>query len=139
MLVYALMMSIDVACNITLKGICKTKAVGTNIQCPYECWIGDAIHKTIGCISCFVVPSMFCVNFVPGFQQLIIQVIHFFQHNMPFSPPGLTEGFDLCCADSVVNVLGYVLLLYSTFKELSPLWGVFGKQPNFYHTAEACF
>ena len=55
---------------------------------------------------------------------------------MPFNPPGLSEEFDLCFADSVVNVLGYVLLLYGTSKELSPLWGVFEKQPNFCHTAK---
>ena len=60
----------------------------------------------------------------------------FLPENMPFNPPGLTEEFDLCCADSVVNVLGYVLLLYGTFKELSPLWGVFEKQSNFCHTAK---
>ena len=38
---------------------------------------------------------------------------------MPFNSPGLTEEFGLCCADSFVNVLGYVLLLYGTFKELN--------------------
>ena len=84
---------------------------------------------------------MFYDNFVQGFQQWITQVIHFFQHNIPFNPPSLMEEFDLCCVDSVVNVLGYVLLLYGTFKELSPLWGAFekttqthlhqGQQPHF--------
>ena len=62
--------------------------------------------------------------------------MHVFQHNMPFNLPGLTEEFDLCCADSVVNVLGYVLLLNVTFKELSPLWIVFEKQCNFCQTAK---
>ena len=107
--------------------LCEAKAVGTNIKFHYECWLSDALHETVGCISCFVVPSMFCVNFVQGFQQWIIQVLHFFQHNMPFNPPDLMEEFDFCCADSVVNVLGYVLLLYGTFKELSFLFGEYLK------------
>ena len=56
---------------------------------------------------------------------------------MPFNPPGLTEEVHLCYANSVVNVLGYVLLLYGIFKDLSPLRGVFEKkQANFYHTAK---
>ena len=57
------------------------------------------------------------------------------QHTF-YIQPGLTEEFDLHCAVSVVIVLGYVLLFYGTFKELSPLWGVFEKQPNFCHTVK---
>ena len=72
---------------------------------------------------------MLCVNFVQGVQQWIIQVIYFFQHNMTLNPSGLTEEFDLCFAGSVVNVLGYVLLLYGTFRKLSPLWAVFENNP----------
>ena len=78
---------------------------------------------------------MFCVNFVKVFSNGSYKT-YISSSTRCLSINMVSQKFDLCCAYSVVNVLGYVLFPYGTFKELSPLWGVFEKQPNFCHTAK---